>query len=407
MKINKITFKNRDGVELSGRLELPAAATTQAYALFAHCFTCTKNLKSVHDISAALGQNGIAVFAFDFTGLGESEGDFAETNFSSSVNDLIDAAKFLQSKYRAPAILIGHSLGGTAAIRAALEIPSVLAVATIGAPFCPAHVKNLFADDIGSIRADGETQVHIGGRSFRIRRQFLDDINGQSVESALRNLKRALLVFHSPLDNVVGIENATNIFQAAKHPRSFISLDHADHMLSRTEDSTFTGQLLAAWARRYIRLDELEQQNEFRTEHQVAVRTGESYTTDVLSGNHRLVADEPASVGGNDFGPSPYGYLQAALGSCTAITIRMYANRKEWPLKEVRVHLNHNKVHAKDCADCDTPDGKIDELERHIELIGDLSDEQRGRLLEIADKCPVHKTLHSEIKVRTFLEDRQ
>ncbi|MCB1321314.1 MAG: OsmC family protein, partial [Leptospiraceae bacterium] len=194
---------------------------------------------------------------------------------------------------------------------------------------------------------------------------------------------------------------------AAKHPRSFISLDHADHMLSRTEDSTFTGQLLAAWARRYIRLDELEQQNEFRTEHQVAVRTGESYTTDVLSGNHRLVADEPASVGGNDFGPSPYGYLQAALGSCTAITIRMYANRKEWPLKEVRVHLNHNKVHAKDCADCDTPGGKIDELERHIELIGDLSDEQRSRLLEIADKCPVHKTLHSEIKVRTFLEDRQ
>ncbi|MCB1321607.1 MAG: alpha/beta fold hydrolase, partial [Leptospiraceae bacterium] len=213
MKINKVTFKNRDGVELSGRLELPASATTQAYALFAHCFTCTKNLKSVHDISAALGQNGIAVFAFDFTGLGESEGDFAETNFSSSVNDLIDAAKFLQSEYQAPAILIGHSLGGTAAIRAALEIPSVLAVATIGAPFCPAHVKNLFADDIDSIRADGETQVHIGGRSFRIRRQFLDDINGQSVESALRNLKRALLVFHSPLDNVVGIENATNIFQ--------------------------------------------------------------------------------------------------------------------------------------------------------------------------------------------------
>ena len=407
MKINKVTFKNRDGVELSGRLELPASATTQAYALFAHCFTCTKNLKSVHDISAALGQNGIAVFAFDFTGLGESEGDFADTNFSSSVNDLIDAAKFLQSEYQAPAILIGHSLGGTAAIRAALEIPSVLAVATIGAPFCPAHVKNLFADDIDSIRADGETQVHIGGRSFRIRRQFLDDINGQSVESALRNLKRALLVFHSPLDNVVGIENATDIFQAAKHPRSFISLDHADHMLSRTEDSTFAGQLLAAWARRYIRLDELEQQNEFRTEHQVAVRTGESYTTDVLSGNHRLVADEPASVGGNDFGPSPYGYLQAALGSCTAITIRMYANRKEWPLKEVRVHLNHNKVHAKDCADCDTPGGKIDELERHIELIGDLSDEQRSRLLEIADKCPVHKTLHSEIKVRTFLEDRQ
>lgn len=373
-----------------------------AFAVFAHCFTCTKNLSAISNISRALTQKGVAVLRFDFTGLGDSEGDFSDTNFSSNVDDIIAASEFLTGHYVAPQIFIGHSLGAAAVLLAAGKIDSVKSVATIGAPFDPAHIKHLLKNGIEEINVSGKAIVSIGGRPFEIKKQFLDDLLNLEPESAIHKLNKALLILHSPQDNTVSIENAAQIYKAAKHPKSFISLDNADHLLTNKKDSLYAGEIISTWAKKYI--DPAEKESSMAVKG-VLVRTGENgFTTEIKAGNHSLLADEPVSAGGNNLGPTPYDLLASALGACTAMTLRMYADRKKIDLKEIKVHLLHSKIYADDCAGCDNTSSKIDSIERIIELQGNFTDETKQRLLEIADKCPVHKTLLSDIKINTSLK---
>jgi len=406
MRSEKVTFPGSQG-DLAARLDLPEG-TPRAYALFAHCFTCSKDVFAASRIAAGLAELGVATLRFDFTGLGASEGEFANTNFSSNVEDLLKAAAYLSESHAAPQILIGHSLGGAAVLAAAGRIESAEVVATIGAPFDPGHVADHFKDRISDIKEEGEAEVEIGGRSFRVRKQFLEDIEGQDQADRIASLKKPLLVFHSPIDDVVGVENAGEIFAAAKHPKSFVSLDRADHLLSDRKDAVYVADMLVAWSRRYIEgLARPELVSRFKTGAGATV-VAESgigkFTQLVDSDGHRLIADEPLGIGDNR-GPTPYGLLLAGLGACTSMTVRMYAARKQLPLEHVSVKLVHEKVHASDCEDCETKEGKLDEITREVELKGALSEEQRDKLLEIADKCPVHRTLHSEVKVRTKLAE--
>lgn len=397
MHSEKITFPGSQGEPLAARLDSPDGGI-RAYALFAHCFTCSKESLAAARISEALVAQGFAVMRFDFTGLGGSGGDFANTDFSSNVADLLQAADYLREQYRAPSLLIGHSLGGAAVLAAAAGIPEAGAIATIGAPAEPAHVASHLAAVRPDIEAKGVAEVTIGGRSFRIRKEFLQDIEGHKLEQAIRNLRKALLVFHAPRDEIVGIENAERIFRAAKHPKSFVSLDGAGHMLGRKEDAHWVAGVLSAWAARYVGQVTAEARDAEVGHGEVVVEeSGEGpFAQRVTAGRHILVADEPESVGGGDSGPGPYDYLLAALGACTSMTIRMYADRKEWPLEHVAVRLRHKKIHAEDCAECETRDGRVDWIDRNITLSGPLDQAQKDRLLEIADKCPVHKTLHAE-----------
>ncbi len=402
MPSKKVRFESATNQSLSGLLDTPATGEPHNYVIFAHCFTCNKNLNAVRHISSALTSKGFAVLRFDFTGLGESEGAFEETSFSSNISDLVQAAEFLKAEYRAPALLVGHSLGGAAVLATAAQIDSIKAVATIGAPYAPEHVQHLFAGAEQEFEQTGKAQVNIGGRPFTIGRQFVEDIKNQNPEENIKRLKRAVMIMHSPQDSIVEIDNASAIYQAAKHPKSFISLDGADHLLNKADDAIYVGNTIAAWSSRYITIPEKEN---LKTDQQVIVRLDaeKGYTTDVLAGKHQLVADEPASVGGADLGPSPYGYLLAGLGACTAMTLKMYARRKQWDLQLVDVHLSHDKIHAEDC-ECDLQGddrGRLDKIERLIEVKGDLNDEQKQRLLEIANRCPVHKTLESEVLVKT------
>jgi putative redox protein len=400
-----IRFPGAGGVELAARLE-PAQGTLRAYALFAHCFTCSKDSLAATRISRALAAEGIAVLRFDFTGLGGSEGDFANTNFSSNIADLRAAADFLREKFAAPKILIGHSLGGAAVLAAAAHVPEAVAVATIAAPFQPDHIRGLLQPATAEIATRGEAEVMLGGRTFRIRQQFIDDIAGHNLRDAIAGLSKALIVFHGPRDTTVNIENAAQIFLAARHPKSFVSLDDADHLLTRQADAGYVAAVLAAWAGRYLG-DIARPADELTAESgAVAVReTREGkFTQSIRAGMHALRADEPIAYGGNDSGPSPYDLLLASLGTCTAMTLRAYADMKNLPLDRVTVRLRHEKIHALDCAECETREGKIDRIEREIELTGALDEVQRAKLLEIADKCPVHRTLHSEVHIPTSLK---
>ena len=398
MPAETIHFPGTQGFELAARLNLPDE-TPRAFALFAHCFTCSKDTKAASYISQALTEHGIAVLRFDFTGLGASGGEFADTSFSSNIGDLLAATDWLRKNRKAPQILIGHSLGGAAVLAAAPHVPEARAVATIGAPFEPAHVARLFSASRKDIEANGEATVDIGGRPFRVKKQFLDDLSRHNPAKTIGSLRKALLVFHSPNDAVVDIDNAAKIFQAAKHPKSFVSLDHADHLLSRAEDAAYAAEVLAAWSSRY--LDRVADASQAVQGVRV-VEAGEAkFAQRVYAGHHRLRADEPVSAGGTDTGPGPYELLLAALGACTSMTVRMYAAQKQWPLERVSVDLRHDKVYAIDCAECEITDGKIDKIERAITLEGNLDDAQRQRLLEIAKKCPVHRTLHSEVWIPT------
>ena len=400
----KVSFPGAAGHTLAARLDRPDRRP-RAYALFAHCFTCTKDVFAAQRIAAALAEQGVAVLRFDFTGLGHSEGEFANTDFTSNVGDLVAAAEYLGRAHDAPQLLIGHSLGGAAVIAAANSIPSARVVATIGAPADPEHVRHLFANKTDEIATEGAAEVELAGRRFTISRQFLDDIAGQTLHDDLAHLKKALMVFHAPRDEVVGIDNASSIFLAAKHPKSFVSLDDADHLLSRKMDAIYVARTLAAWAERYLE-DPADAATVDETpapaEGEVIVQETHAgnYQNAVRAGRHRLLADEPRSVGGLDTGPSPYDFLLTALGACTSMTVRMYADLKQLPLDRVSVRLTHEKVHAEDST---SATGKADVLTRYIHVEGDLSADQRQRLLEIANKCPVHRTLEGDIRVRSEL----
>jgi len=403
MNREKHIFKNKDGEKLVAFIELPIGNRPHNFAIFAHCFTCNKNFQAVRNISLALTQQGFGVLSFDFTGLGESEGDFADTNFTSNVEDLIAAADFLAKTYQSPTLIIGHSLGGAAAIFAANKIASIQALVTIGSPADPAHVQHLLKDKKEDIEANGKAKVNIGGRDFMIKKQFLDDLENQTLEKTLRELRKSILIAHSPQDKIVDINNAAKLYEAAHHPKSFISLDGADHLLGNKKDSQYLGTLIATWSRRYLDYGAEEGVN---SEHQAAAVLGagtEKFLTQVKTGSHYLLADEPESVGGNNAGPTPYELLSASLATCKAMTLRMYADRKKWNLSNVEVHVDHDKRHCDDCENVEESKSKIDHFDCFIKIEGELDAEQKERLMEIADKCPVHKTLHSKVSVTTSL----
>lgn len=394
---SRVTFPSSQGASLAARLEMPAG-TPRAYAIFAHCFTCSKESKAASFISRALAGRGIAVLRFDFTGLGESAGDFSDTNFSSNIDDIVCAARYLGEHHAAPQILIGHSLGGAAVLAAAEQIAQSRAVVTLGAPYDPRHVEHLL-ENADELQAKGVATANIGGRAFRVRRQLIEDLERHDPAATIGKLGKALLILHSPQDAIVHIDNAAKIFVAAKHPKSFVSLDRADHLLSNAQDAAYAAEVIAAWASRYLEPVDTEVVAGVRV-----VEAGEGkFAQNVYAGRHLLRADEPASAGGADSGPTPYDLLLAALGACTAMTVRLYADHKRLPLERVTVDLRHDKVHASDCAECETRDTKIDRIDRVLTLEGDLDDAQRAKLLEIANKCPVHRTLHAEVWIPTTL----
>ncbi|MBT9188401.1 MULTISPECIES: bifunctional alpha/beta hydrolase/OsmC family protein [Zobellia] len=404
MKLQKVTFQNKDGQSLIGRLELPANRHPHNFGIFAHCFTCTKNLAAVRNISKALTANGFGVLRFDFTGLGESEGDFADTNFSGNVEDLVAAASYLKDNYKAPTLLVGHSLGGAAVIFAADKISSVNALATIGAPSNPVHIEHLLQSGIPEIEKTGKAVINLSGRDFTIKKQFLDDLQHKSLPQTLSKLRKPLLILHSPQDSTVEIKNAEEIYVAAHHPKSFVSLDGADHLLSNKKDSLYAGEVISGWAKRYLEID-TERAEEPKTKHQVVASLDfdDDFSTQMKVGNHFMLADEPVDVGGNDFGPSPYELVSAGLSACTAMTVQMYAKRKGWKIDNIEVHTSYSRSHAADCKDCESDAAKIDTFTREIKLTADLDEKQKLRILQIADKCPVHKTLHSKTQVVTTL----
>lgn len=402
MNFQKINFQNKQGQTLSGRLELPADRHPHNYVLFAHCFTCNKNLLAIRNISRALTAAGFGVLRFDFTGLGESEGEFEDTNFSGNVEDLIAASDYLAENFDAPSLLVGHSLGGAAVIFAAARINSVKAVATIGAPSNPEHVQNLLKSDLSEIKEKGIAEVNVGGRNFTIKKQFLEDLQSKSLPDIAKKMRKALLILHSPQDTTVSIKNAEEIYIAAHHPKSFVSLDGADHLLSKKEDSIYAGNVIAGWASRYMPITNVKK---IASKHDVTASLDQEqiFTTEMKVGDHYLTADEPESYGGNNFGPSPYELVSAGLAACTAMTIQMYARRKKWDVKNVEVHISYDKQHAIDCENCEADTAKIDTFTREIKFTGDLDEKQINRILQIADKCPVHKTLHSETQIITKL----
>ena len=404
MKSEEFSFQGSMG-PLSGRLSMPSREVTHS-ALFAHCFTCSKDIPAAKRITSALASRGIAVLSFDFTGLGHSDGEFENTNFTSNVQDLLHAAHALEERVAPPSLLVGHSLGGAAVIAAAAELESVVAVATIGAPSSPGHVEALFSSSLGEIKAKGSAEVNLGGRPFRITSQFLDDIENTKLQGALLRLNAALLVLHSPVDQIVNVSNAAEIFQAALHPKSFISLDDADHLMRRVTDAEYAASVITSWASRYLPPAPTGVSPEAPDGDVVVSEvSADGFAQDVLiAGTHGFHADEPEDIGGTNTGPTPYQLVQAGLGACTSMTLRLYARRKKIPLEHVSVTVTHNKRHASECDQCDASGGTEDHFLRTIQLRGNLSEDDISRLLVIADKCPVHRTLERSSHIETHHE---
>lgn len=405
MRAEKIYFKNQEGLQLSGELQKPVGKQIKAYALFAHCFTCGKDLKAVRNLSESLNEKNIAVFRFDFSGLGQSEGEFAQTNFSTNIDDLLAAAQFMVSRNMAPEILIGHSLGGAAVLMVAEQIDSVKAVATIGAPSEAEHVKHLFNDKLNTILNEGDAEVNIGGRPFVIKKQFIQDLEQHAVQKSIGTWrKRALLVLHSPQDQIVGIENAREIYEAAHHPKSYVSLDGADHLLSDTDDSEYVGLLIASWANRY--LDKNLSKPKLKGKSQAIAQIDEEpFITHISANDFRFIADEPKELGGENRGPSPYDLLSAGLAACTAMTMQLYAKHKDFPLEGARVEVDYDQEHLSDVKDCINGESKKGIFHRKISLQGPLDEKQKERILKIADKCPVHRTLEKGSSISTKFSD--
>jgi len=404
MKSTRLKIENKKGLALQAQLELPANQKPNRYAIFAHCFTCTSSLSAVKNISRALTNYGFGVLRFDFTGLGRSEGEFADSHFSANVEDLIAVSDFMATNYQAPSLLVGHSLGGAAVLSAAAQLKNVKAVATIGAPSTVGHVTHLFSHGIDQVKEKGEVEVNIGGRPFKIDKDFVEDFDKTDLPSVVKNLRKPLLIMHSPTDNVVGIKNAEALYHQAQHPKSFVTLDHADHLLSKSSDSNYAGNMVGTWVQRYFEPQEndmLETNGEQLVGHLNLIE--DHFTTNIQTKNHSMIADEPASVGGDDFGPSPYEYLNAGLVACTAMTLKMYAERKKWNLEEVFVYVTHSKKHSDDLGlERDKP-GYLDHITKKIKLIGDLDEKQKARLKEISSRCPVHKTLAGGVVFDTTL----
>jgi len=399
MKKESVHFKNREGIELSAFIYQPLDQPPRFFALFAHCFTCDKNLKAIQNICNTLSQMGVAVMSLDFTGLGSSKGEFENTNFSSNISDLIDASGFLTENYQAPSLLIGHSFGGAAAIFAAHSLPDIMALVTIGSPSDPKHIAHLFDDHLESIEKNGASKVNIGGRGFNINHSFIQDLYQKDLSTCLSQLRKPILILHSPQDLIVDIDHAAKLYEKAFHPKSFVSLDGADHLLSNPSDSQYVGEMISSWAKKYIPTTTVPNDTKG---HEVRVRlAGEGYTTEVKTPFHHLLADEPEEVGGDNLGPTPYDLLMAALGTCTAMTLQMYVQRKKWPLEEIIVYLDHDKVHGKDGGNVEDKNSKVSRFTRNLEITGDLDEAKRKRLLEIANKCPVHRTLQEQIIIET------
>jgi len=404
MRSIKLDIPNRDGKVLSANLDLPDTGSPHTFGIFAHCFTCSKDFRATKEISKGLVDNGCGILRFDFTGLGHSEGDFADTNFASNISDLLDVNTYMTEHYEAPRVFIGHSLGGAAVIQATRLLENDQAVVTIGAPADPAHVTHLLKSKKSEIEEKGEAVVLLGGREFKIKKQFLDDLEEHKMEYAVQGNDAAILILHSPIDTTVGIENAQKLYHAAKHPKSFVSLDGADHLISKREDARYAARVISAWGSRYLAIEPKKEEREFLNDGSVLVRNaGPQYTTQVEAGGHQYLVDEPASIGGDDLGATPYEHLLSALGSCTAITLRMYAKRKEWDVGAIEVKLRHTKIHHEDCENCEEEHSKIYGIETDISFSKELSPEQLKRLDHIAHRCPVHRTLTGDIQIKTNL----
>ncbi|MEO1029759.1 MAG: alpha/beta fold hydrolase [Bacteroidota bacterium] len=402
MKSTKLKITNRKGLTLNAQLELPANQKPNYYAIFAHCFTCSSSLSAVRHISRSLAQDGFAIVRFDFTGLGRSEGEFADSHFSANIDDLLDVHAYMAEHYEAPSLLVGHSLGGAAVLVAASKLDAVKAVATVGAPATVTHVKHLFSHGIDDIEENGEAEVNIGGRPFKINKDFVDEFDKTDLPTIVRKLRKPLLIMHSPFDKIVGIENAEQLYKTAFHPKSFITLDNADHLLTEENDSQYVGEVIGTWAKRYFPKIEnkmLSTEGEQLVGHLNIVE--DNFTTSIQTKNHTLIADEPIDIGGSDFGPSPYEYLNAALAACTVMTLKMYAERKQWDLQEVFVYISHSRKHSDDLqVNVDKPK-YLDHISKKLKFVGNLDASQKERLKEIASRCPVHRTLESEVIFET------
>lgn len=404
MKSTKLDIQNKKGHKLQAYLELPANEQPSYYAIFAHCFTCTSTLSAVKNISRALTKHGFGVVRFDFTGLGKSEGEFSESHFSANVSDLLAVNAYLEEHYKAPSLLVGHSLGGAAVIAAAAKLENIKAVATIGAPATVGHVTKLFSHNMDDVEEKGEVEVNIGGRPFKINQEFVDDFSKTDLSKITKNLRKPLLILHAPFDAIVGIENAEKLYQNAHHPKSFISLDGADHLLSDSKDSQYAGNMIGNWVQRYFESEEntmLDTEGEQLVAH-LNLRE-DNFTTSIQTKKHSFVADEPESAGGDDFGPSPYDYLSAGLAACTVMTLKLYAERKKWDLQEVFAYITYSKKHSEDLKlDLDRP-LRVDHVQKRLKFVGNLDEKQKQRLKEISSKCPVHKTLQNEVIIETEL----
>ena len=398
----KLSIPNAKGYQLQAHLELPANQKPHYFAIFAHCFTCTSNLSAVRNISRALTAHGFGVVRFDFTGLGRSEGEFADSYFSANVEDLIAVNAYITKHYGTPELLVGHSLGGAAVIVAASRLDNIKAVATVGAPATVSHVTHLFSHGIEEVKQKGAVEVNIGGRPFKIDKDFVEDFEKVDLQAITKNLRKPLLIMHAPFDRIVGIDNAHDLYHNAKHPKSFVSLDDADHLLSNAKDSQYVGNVIGTWVARYFEAKPsamLDVKGEQLVGHLNLVE--DKFTTTIQTKNHTFIADEPDSIGGDDFGPSPYDFLSAGLAACTAMTLKMYAQRKKWDLKEVFVYITYSKKHSADLQEATGVSQKIDHLQKRLKFVGDLDDTQKQRLKEIASKCPVHRTLISDTVIET------